>query len=56
MLTPGTRVGLFFAAMFGTFAVQGAYLPLWFSDRGLSAASIGLRMHSIRAHSCRGLR
>ena len=41
MLTPGTRVGLFFAAMFGTFAIQGAYLPLWFSDRGLSAASIG---------------
>ena len=40
-LSPGAGVGLFFAAMFGTFAVQGAYLPLWFADRGLSAASIG---------------
>lgn len=39
--TPGARAGLFFAAMFATFAIQGAYLPLWFADRGLSAGSIG---------------
>ena len=29
------------SAMFATFAIQGAYLPLWFADRGLSAGSIG---------------
>jgi PPP family 3-phenylpropionic acid transporter len=40
-LSPGARVALFFAAMFATFAIQGSYLPLWFSDRGLSAGSIG---------------
>jgi PPP family 3-phenylpropionic acid transporter len=34
-------VAFFMAAMFATFAIQGSYLPLWFSDRGLSAASIG---------------
>ncbi len=39
--SPGARVALFMAAMFATFAIQGSYLPLWFSDRGLSAASIG---------------
>ena len=39
--TAGARVGFFFAAMFGTFAIQGAYMPLWFSDRGLSSAAIG---------------
>lgn len=39
--SPGSRVALFMAAMFATFAIQGSYLPLWFSDRGLSPASIG---------------
>src|SRR5271166_6909247 len=39
--SPGSRVALFMAAMFATFAIQGSYLPLWFADRGLSAASIG---------------
>ncbi len=41
MLSDGARTAMFFAAMFATFAIQGAYLPLWFADRGLSAASIG---------------
>ena len=37
----GTRVGLFLAAFFAAGAVTTAYLPLWFADRGLSAAEIG---------------
>ena len=37
----GTRVGLFMAAFFAAGAVTTAYLPLWFADRGLSAAEIG---------------
>jgi PPP family 3-phenylpropionic acid transporter len=40
-LSAGARVGFFFATMFGTFAIQGAYLPLWFADRGLSSTGIG---------------
>ena len=39
--TAGPRIGFFFAAMFGTFAIQGAYLPLWFAGRGLSSTAIG---------------
>ena len=39
-MSPGTRVGLFLAALFAANAVN-AYMPLWFSDRGLSAADIG---------------
>ncbi len=39
-MTPGTRVALFLAAVFGANAVS-AYMPLWFADRGLSAADIG---------------
>ena len=38
----GTRVGLFLAAFFAAGAVTTAYLPLWFADRGLTAAEIGL--------------
>jgi PPP family 3-phenylpropionic acid transporter len=41
LLSPGSRVALFMSAVFATFAIQGAYLPLWFADRGLSASSIG---------------
>ena len=39
-MTPGFRVGQFMAAVFTVTAVS-AFMPLWFSDRGLSAASIG---------------
>ncbi len=37
----GPRVGLFLSAFFAAAAVTTAYLPLWFADRGLSAAEIG---------------
>ena len=37
----GTRVGLFLGAFFAAAAVTSAYLPLWFADRGLTAAEIG---------------
>ena len=37
----GPRVGLFIAACFAAMAVTSAYLPLWFADRGLTAAEIG---------------
>ena len=36
----GPRVALLFAAMFGANAA-GAYMPLWFADRGLSPEAIG---------------
>ncbi len=40
-MTAGTRIALFFAAIFGAGAISGAFLPLWFSDRGLSPSAIG---------------
>ena len=40
-MTDGVRVGLFFAALFAAAAINTAFLPLWFADRGLSAAAIG---------------
>ena len=40
-MSDGVRVALFFAALFAASAVNTAFLPLWFSDRGLSAAAIG---------------
>jgi PPP family 3-phenylpropionic acid transporter len=39
-VSPGTRVALFLAAVFGANAVS-AYMPLWFADRGLAPAAIG---------------
>jgi len=39
---PGFRVGAFMAAMFGTFAIVGAFMPLFMADRGLRADQIGL--------------
>jgi PPP family 3-phenylpropionic acid transporter len=36
----GTRVGLFLGAYFAANAIN-TFLPLWFSDRGLSGAAIG---------------
>ncbi len=41
MLKDGLRVGLFLAAFFAAGAINTAYLPLWFADRGLSSAEIG---------------
>ena len=35
------RVGAFMAALFGTFAIVGAFMPLFMADRGLSATQIG---------------
>lgn len=40
-MTAGFRVGLFFAALFGTSAINSGFLPLWFADRGLSDGAIG---------------
>jgi len=40
VMTPGFRVGQFMAAVF-TVAAVSAFMPLWFADRGLSAAEIG---------------
>ncbi len=40
-MTDGVRIALFFAALFSASAVNTAFLPLWFSDRGLSATAIG---------------
>lgn len=40
-MSDSTRVGLFLAAFFAAAAVTSAYLPLWFADRGLTAAEIG---------------
>lgn len=41
-MTDSVRVGLVLAAFFGAGAVSTAYLPLWFADRGLTAAEIGI--------------
>ena len=43
-MTPsaGARVGAFMAAMFSAFAISGAFLSLFLSDRGLSPDRIGL--------------
>jgi PPP family 3-phenylpropionic acid transporter len=38
---PGTRVALFFAALFAAAAVNTAFLPLWFADRGIGPGAIG---------------
>jgi len=40
-VSDGVRVALFFAALFSAAAVNTAFLPLWFADRGLSATAIG---------------
>src|SRR5580658_8088758 len=40
-LTPGTRVAVFFAALFIAAAVNTAFLPLWFADRGIGPGAIG---------------
>jgi len=39
-MTAATRVAAFLGAYFGANAIS-AFMPLWFADRGLSAASIG---------------
>src|ERR1700709_2402525 len=39
-MSPGFRVGQYMAAVFSVTAVS-AFMPLWFADRGLSAAAIG---------------
>src|ERR1700719_3776848 len=40
-MSDGVRVALFFAALFSAAAINAAFLPLWFADRGLSAIAIG---------------
>jgi PPP family 3-phenylpropionic acid transporter len=40
-MSDGARVALFFAALFSASAINTAFLPLWFADRGLSATAIG---------------
>jgi MFS transporter, PPP family, 3-phenylpropionic acid transporter len=40
-LTPGTRVAVFFAALFVAAAINTAFLPLWFADRGIGPGAIG---------------
>lgn len=40
-MSDGVRVALFFAALFSASAINTAFLPLWFADRGLSATAIG---------------
>jgi PPP family 3-phenylpropionic acid transporter len=40
-LTPGARVAVFFAALFIAAAVNTAFLPLWFADRGVTPGDIG---------------
>jgi len=40
-LSPGARVALFFAALFVAAAVNTAFLPLWFADRGIGPGAIG---------------
>ncbi len=40
-MSASVRVALFFAALFAAGAINTAFLPLWFADRGLSAAAIG---------------
>ena len=39
--SPGARVALFFAALFVAAAINAAFLPLWFADRGLTPGQIG---------------
>ena len=40
-MSDGVPVALFFAALFSAAAVNAAFLPLWFADRGLNAVAIG---------------
>ncbi len=40
-LSPGTRVAVFFTALFIAAAVSTAFLPLWFADRGIGPGAIG---------------
>jgi MFS transporter, PPP family, 3-phenylpropionic acid transporter len=40
-MSAGTRVALFFAAIFAASAVNSGFLPLFFADRGLSSEAIG---------------
>ena len=40
-MSAGFRVALFFATLFAAGAINTAFLPLWFADRGLSAIAIG---------------
>ncbi len=40
-MSAGFRVALFFAALFAAAAINTAFLPLWFADRGLTAVAIG---------------
>jgi PPP family 3-phenylpropionic acid transporter len=40
-MSAGTRVALFFAAIFAASAVSSGFLPLFFADRGLSPEAIG---------------
>jgi PPP family 3-phenylpropionic acid transporter len=40
-MSAGTRVALFFAAIFAAGAVSGGFLPLFFADRGMSPEAIG---------------
>ena len=40
-MSDGIRVALFFAALFSASAINTAFLPLWFADRGVSATAIG---------------
>ena len=39
-MSDGVRVALFFAALFAAAAINTAFLPLWFADRGLSAVAM----------------
>lgn len=39
--SPGARVALFFTTLFVAAAISGAFLPLWFADRGLTPGQIG---------------
>jgi len=40
-LSPGARIALFFAALFVAAAINTAFLPLWFADRGIGPGAIG---------------
>ncbi len=41
MTQPGLRVGVFTGAIFAAAAVTTAFLPLWMTDRGITAAQVG---------------
>lgn len=43
-MTESARVGLVVAALFAAGAVNSAWLPLWFADRGLTPGEIGLTL------------